>query len=120
MRSPTLGLLANLFLATSGLSTATHADSLVVQLTSGSFRGVSSSSPGNTEKWLGIPFAEPPVGSLRFKAPVPIIVAPRSVQNASAFGNACPQAASSELGAPIGEDCLNLNVGILRRNIVTL
>ncbi|TFY55649.1 hypothetical protein EVG20_g9246, partial [Dentipellis fragilis] len=63
-----------------------------------------------TEHWLGIPYAQPPVGNLRFKAPVPILLPRRGLQNATAFGDACPQAAASTLGAPIGEDCLYLNV----------
>ncbi|KAA1469629.1 alpha/beta-hydrolase [Dentipellis sp. KUC8613] len=64
---------------------------------SGTFRGVAT--PNNTERWLGIPYAEPPVGSLRFKAP-----------NATSFGDACPQPPSDSLGAPTGEDCLFINV----------
>ncbi|KAJ6608672.1 alpha/beta-hydrolase [Mycena sp. CBHHK59/15] len=84
------------------------AASLDVSLTSGTFRGVST--PNGTEKWLGIPFAEPPVGPLRFKAPVAITKAPAGVQSASSFGNACPQPASTSLGADVGEDCLFLNV----------
>ncbi|KAJ7116495.1 alpha/beta-hydrolase [Mycena epipterygia] len=81
--------------------------SLDVSLNTGTFRGVSTVN--GTEKWLGIPFAEPPVGSLRFKAPVPIVQASSGIKNASAFGNACPQPSGS-LGAAIAEDCLFLNV----------
>ncbi|KAF7330244.1 Carboxylic ester hydrolase [Mycena venus] len=84
--------------------------SLDVYLDIGTFRGVAT--VGGTEKWLGIPFAEPPVGPLRFKAPVPISKTLSGVQNASAFGNACPQPPNSNpgLGAPIAEDCLYFNV----------
>lgn len=101
-----------LLLSSSFASAATT--SPVVHLTSGSFLGVSAGAPNNTDKWLGIPFAQPPVGALRFKAPVPIILAPFGVKSATNFGNACPQAASSSLGAPMSEDCLFLNVGELR------
>ncbi|KAJ6570086.1 alpha/beta-hydrolase, partial [Mycena vulgaris] len=75
----------------------------------GTFRGVATTN--GTETWLGIPFTEPPVGPLRFKAPVPISPL-EGVQNASAFGNACPQppSALASLGAPVSEDCLYLNV----------
>jgi carboxylesterase type B len=86
---------------------------LVVDLTSGSFRGVLAGSPNNTDKWLGIPFAQPPVGNLRFKAPVAITNPSRTVKNATQFGNACPQIPADHLGAPIGEDCLFLNVNML-------
>ncbi|EJD06597.1 alpha/beta-hydrolase [Fomitiporia mediterranea MF3/22] len=80
---------------------------LVINTTSGSFQGVLTTN--GTEHWLGIPYAQSPVGSLRFKAPVPISKPPQGIQAASAFGNACPQP-PSDLGAPIGEDCLFLNV----------
>ncbi len=58
----------------------------------------------------GIPFAAPPVGDLRWKAPAP--VQPwTGIKKAEAFGLACMQAAGS-MGntAPVGEDCLYLNV----------
>lgn len=84
----------------------------VVQLTSGTFRGIISRAPNNTDKWLGIPFAQPPVGNLRFKAPVAITNPPRGVQNATQFGDACPQRPSDSLGAPFSEDCLFLNVSL--------
>jgi hypothetical protein len=81
---------------------------LDVFLNTGIFRGVTT--PNGTEKWLGIPFAEAPVGPLRFKAPVPIKFSP-GIQDASSFGNVCPQPPpAGNLGAPIGEDCLFLNV----------
>ncbi|KAJ7116492.1 alpha/beta-hydrolase [Mycena epipterygia] len=84
--------------------------SLDVSLTIGTFRGVRT--PNGTEKWLGIPFAVPPVGPLRFKAPVPISKPLPGIQNASVFGNACPQPPNSiaDLGAPVAEDCLYFNV----------
>ncbi|HSW40262.1 MAG TPA: carboxylesterase family protein, partial [Acidobacteriota bacterium] len=58
----------------------------------------------------GIPFAAPPVGDLRWKAPAP--VQPwTGIRKADAFGPACMQAAGS-MGntAPVSEDCLYLNV----------
>lgn len=67
--------------------------------------------------WLGIPYAAPPVGALRWRAPQP--PAPWSgTRDALAFGNHCPQFASPFAGVsdvPAGslsgtEDCLYLNV----------
>ncbi|OBZ79050.1 Para-nitrobenzyl esterase [Grifola frondosa] len=101
-----LGLLLR-FSVASGDSSASGT-SLTVHLTSGIFRG--SAVSNGTDRWLGIPFAQPPVGSLRFKAPVAVTNPPHTVQDAFAFGNACPQSPSSTLGAPMGEDCLFLNV----------
>ncbi|KAE9402451.1 alpha/beta-hydrolase [Gymnopus androsaceus JB14] len=83
--------------------------SLEVKLTSGTFLGVST--PNGTDQWLGIRYGTPPVGDLRFKAPV-AITQPNTttVQDASTFGNACPQRPATDLGAPLSEDCLFLNV----------
>ncbi|KAJ6577475.1 alpha/beta-hydrolase [Mycena capillaripes] len=88
-------------------SVAAQKSFLDVSLSIGTFRGVSTTA--GTEKWLGIPFAEPPVGPLRFKAPVPVKGILKGMNNASSFGNACPQPPGT-LGAPVGEDCLFLNV----------
>ncbi|WP_182359915.1 carboxylesterase/lipase family protein [Tomitella gaofuii] len=61
--------------------------------------------------WRGIPFAEPPVGPLRFRAPVP---ARRwsGVRDCAEFGPVCPQAEGMPIEAELvrDEDCLNLNV----------
>ncbi len=66
--------------------------------------------------WLGIPYAEPPVGDLRWRAPQP--AAPwTGVREALSFGAACPQYTSRFAGVegPPGsvagdEDCLTLSV----------
>jgi para-nitrobenzyl esterase len=58
--------------------------------------------------YLGIPYAAPPVGALRFRPPAAPAAwtAPR---DATAYGSACPQPA--RLGTPsTNEDCLFLNV----------
>jgi para-nitrobenzyl esterase len=80
-------------------------------------RIVGFSGEFGTHNWRGIPFAEPPVGPLRWRAPRP---APswQGVRHALAFGAACPQIASpaggwdgAGAGEPTGsEDCLTLNV----------
>ncbi|KAJ7183226.1 alpha/beta-hydrolase [Mycena filopes] len=82
---------------------------LEVSLQTGTFRGASTGK--GTEKWLGIPFAKPPVGPLRYKAPAPLTTLQfEGVRNASSFGNACPQPEFDWLNAEIAEDCLFLNV----------
>ncbi|KAL5503964.1 hypothetical protein ACEPAH_8036 [Sanghuangporus vaninii] len=98
-----------LFLCLSVLAVLAQSNSgrLTVNTTSGVFQGVLTSN--GTEHWLGIPFAHPPVGSLRFKAPVPITTVPEGIRSASTFGDACPQLPAT-LGAPMSEDCLYLNV----------
>ena len=82
--------------------------SLDVHLAIGTFRGVATAN--NTERWLGVPFVEPPLGELRFKAPVSISKPLPGIQNTSVFGDACPQPPDPTLGAPISENCLHLNV----------
>ncbi|KAJ7579028.1 esterase 1 [Mycena floridula] len=55
----------------------------------------------------GIPFAEPPVGSLRFKPPVLRTSISTKRFDASNFGPACLQATNT---LSISEDCLTINI----------
>jgi len=63
--------------------------------------------------WKGIPFAAPPVGDLRWRAPQP---AARwaGVKQTTAYGHDCMQKPfggdAAPLGTPPAEDCLYLNV----------
>merc|ERR1719438_476294 len=82
---------------------------------SGPVRGIKINKYGmELYGFLGIPYAEPPVGKLRFKPPVP--VSPWSdVLEANKNGPQCLQVSSeflpSEQSAPeMSEDCLTLNV----------
>ncbi len=62
---------------------------------------------GGAYAFLGLPFAAPPVGELRFKAPAPAACW-QGERDASAFGPSCLQ---WEGDAVVGdEDCLSLNV----------
>lgn len=91
---------------------------LVVSTSSGRFRG---QVEGSITSYLGIPYAAPPVGALRFRAPQP--VQPTSgVVDANHFG-----AASFQTIPPLvtwiyppqdkqSEDCLTLNVWTPPRN----
>lgn len=66
-------------------------------------------SEGGVKSWLGIPYAAPPVGSLRWAPPQPPS-ARSATFDATVEGNLCPQPAIFG-GAPVTtEDCLNLNV----------
>jgi para-nitrobenzyl esterase len=78
-----------------------------VEVTGGTIEGVLQDG---VFSYKGIPFAAPPVGELRWKAPAP--VQPwTGVKKADAFACACMQASGS-MGntAPVSEDCLYLNV----------
>jgi para-nitrobenzyl esterase len=82
---------------------------LIVHTNDGVLRGLSST---NYNEWLGIPYAAPPVGALRFRAPQP--AGPWSgVRDATHFGNRCVQGSGIDPGyesAKLTEDCLYLNV----------
>jgi para-nitrobenzyl esterase len=81
----------------------------VVETTAGLVRGTVEDS---VVVFKGIPFAEPPVGNLRFREPQPP-VAWTGVRNTDTFSVACPQHGSYPRDAPpeaTGEDCLYLNL----------
>ncbi|MDT8915060.1 carboxylesterase family protein [Amycolatopsis sp. PS_44_ISF1] len=59
--------------------------------------------------WLGVPYAEPPVGPLRFRAPRPA-PAWAGVREAVAFAARAPQPEITGRGFTGDEDCLYLNV----------
>jgi para-nitrobenzyl esterase len=78
----------------------------VVTTTSGP---VSGTVAADGRKFLGIPYAAPPTGALRWKAPA----APQSwttPRDATQFGATCPQANTPFGLASTNEDCLFLNV----------
>ena len=97
-----LGLILSLILPGPVLAGQTASE--VVALDSGPVQG--TINPG-VRAFLGIPYAAPPVGELRWKPPQ--AVTPwETVRNCDAFGPACPQ--SGPLEGAAGEDCLSLNV----------
>ena len=70
-------------------------------------------------RWRSIPFAQPPVGQLRFQAPRPVQPWP-GVRYCHGFANCAPQQRMyTALGVgkyqPMGEDCLTLNVTTPKR-----
>ncbi|EIW81508.1 alpha beta-hydrolase [Coniophora puteana RWD-64-598 SS2] len=100
-----------------------------VQLDDATVTGVAGLT---TNSWLGIPFAQPPVGSLRFQLPQSLTSYNASF-SATAYGPACPQQAISiplpsvlpadavtaidnltnwlyGVVTPSSEDCLTINV----------
>lgn len=81
----------------------------IVETTHGKVEGLASDG---CFRFLGIPYAAPPTGALRFRAPQPL--APwTGVRPATSPGNACPQPDSVLPGmapGPQDENCLFLNV----------
>src|ERR1700689_5759208 len=78
----------------------------VVGTANGAVRGLAS---GAVDEFLGIPYAAPPVGALRWQPPQPAASWP-GVRAATAFAPHCPQLASPFGQASTSEDCLFLNV----------
>src|SRR5689334_17826993 len=98
---------------------APHDDPLVRTTTAGPVRGI---RVADGHAWLGVPFAAPPIGPLRWRAPRPP-VAWSATRAAERFGPACPQIGTMQgpgrdgvpfgarvaeaFGEPVGsEDCL--------------
>lgn len=103
-----------------------HGDPLIVETTSGLVRGASKTVLGReVHIFTGIPFAKPPVGSLRFRRPVP--TEPwQGVLDATSLSNSCyqeryeyfPGFEGEEMWNPntnISEDCLYLNLWVPQR-----
>jgi para-nitrobenzyl esterase len=80
--------------------------SAILRTQAGAIQGEISA---DVHRFLGIPYAEPPFGALRFKAPERrkswdgVLVADK-------FGAICPQPAAASGLLAHGEDCLNLNI----------
>ena len=70
---------------------------------------VMGKTTGTTDEFLGLPYAAPPVGALRWRAPQPA-TRWRGVRDATAFAPHCAQSASPFGAASTSEDCLYLNV----------
>jgi para-nitrobenzyl esterase len=94
--------------AVAGPATAARTGGTTVRVADGALRGTVTPQG---RRFAGIPYAAPPVGNLRWKAPAP--AAPwTGVRDASQFGAACAQL-QLDPTIPAGqssEDCLTLNV----------
>ncbi|WP_018655940.1 carboxylesterase/lipase family protein [Actinomadura flavalba] len=106
-----LGAVVVLLAASTGPVSAADAGtaSAVVRTEAGDVRGIAD---GARRAFLGVPYAAPPVGALRWRAPEPAR-AWTGVRDATRPGSSCPQLGVP--GAPgqvpsTDEDCLHLNV----------
>ncbi|KAF8608653.1 alpha/beta-hydrolase [Ceratobasidium sp. AG-I] len=89
---------------------STLAASPVVSGSSGlSYVGLRNATSGQ-DYFLGIPFAKPPVGSLRFRPPVPWSPDNARVVNATQAGYSCESSLAGSTTNPESEDCLTLNI----------
>jgi hypothetical protein len=101
-----LGLVA-IYAVLAGLPrTATAADAIVTD--QGPLKGLSVPSEN---VYVGIPYAAPPVGNLRWRPPQPPARF-KGLFQATQFGNPCVQ--SDGIGETFGsEDCLSLNESVI-------
>ncbi|WP_300975089.1 carboxylesterase family protein [Sphingomonas sp. LHG3406-1] len=92
--------------------TATPAAAQVVNAPAGTVRGTTS---GSLRVFKGIPFAKPPVGDLRWRAPASL-ERWSGERAATDFGPACVQPSAGApniyngVTLPMSEDCLSLNI----------
>lgn len=85
-------------------------DSVIARTDLGLVQGTSANG---TNRFLGIPYAKPPVGSLRFAAPESALPYAEQPFVAQTWGPGCPQKCLLPVGAcsaSFSEDCLTLNV----------
>jgi para-nitrobenzyl esterase len=101
-------LVIGTFLACALIATAATGASAqgVVPTDKGPVRGVETPT---VNKYLGIPYAVPPVGELRWQPPQPL-ARWQTPRDATQFGNHCPQGPSPFGTESTTEDCLYLNV----------
>lgn len=87
---------------------AQSADTPAVKIAQGTLAGTSEDG---VAVFKGIPFAAPPVGALRWRAPQPA-TGWSGTRDASQFGPICPQAARRDMPDILtkSEDCLTLNI----------
>lgn len=109
-------------------STCNTQQFLTVSTSNGPITGHAASNSDCVVEYLGIPFAQPPVGDLRFAPPAKITV--KNSYEAANYGADCPLTPSkpvaypgftpqaqqivnyfaSAAGTPQSEDCLTLNI----------
>ncbi|KAL6702832.1 hypothetical protein ACN47E_000918 [Coniothyrium glycines] len=110
-RFPALGCMLGISLVSATSVPRDVSSALTVDLGYGIYQGVHNTTAG-LNVWKGIRYASPPLGDLRWQAPVLPAPSRNATIHATAFGPSCPQAPpapqnSSTLG---DEDCLFLNV----------
>jgi carboxylesterase type B len=108
-----LTLLGTALLATTSQAglVSRQAGAPTVQVKNGSYYGVRDST-FNQDFFLGMPFAQPPLGNLRFNLPMSLNTSWTSTKNATRYGYECYGYGSDQwvLGNIVSEDCLTLNV----------
>ena len=110
-----INLIASHFCSVSAVS------SLAIDTSVGTVSGFINGSTPKVAEFYGIPFAEPPIGQLRWEPAVPKSPVNGTI-DATSFSPSCPQYASDipsvyntdapqfVISGPTSEDCLTLNI----------
>lgn len=106
--SPGLRAIAGTALLAWSLGTAAD-DRPLVQTAQGAVQGTYLDDHRNAA-FLGIPFAQPPLGARRFQSPAPAAAWAPAVLDAGRFKPACMQDGKVPAEIGMSEDCLYLNV----------
>src|SRR5262245_48758377 len=92
------------------LGKAQSVENLIVSTRNGKLKGAKRSTGG--AEFLGIPYAQPPVGDRRWREPLPV-KSWKDVREATTFGAPCAQAIQGDWNKHDSEtskeDCLYLN-----------
>lgn len=81
-----------------------------VTVANGTYQGLYSAQY-DQDFFLGIPFAQPPVGQLRLNFPAPLNSSFKGIRKVIQYGPDCPTPSGlDDLGEPLSEDCLSINV----------
>lgn len=99
-------LLASPLWSGPAIGAPTYRQGIVQHLETGKVSGREVNN-GKTLLWLGIPYAEPPLGALRWKAPRPLRASMGDI-DATRSGALCPQLYAGRLVG--SEDCLTLDI----------
>lgn len=111
------------FVTDFGHKTGVNDDPLVVQTKKGRVRGITltAATGKQVDAWLGVPYAQKPLGSLRFRHPRPVDSWGDEILNATTQPNCCVQIIDTVFGdfpgatmwnpnTQLSEDCLYLNI----------
>jgi len=90
------------------LANVLGAEALTAETLNGTYQG-RHLPEWNQDLFLGVPFAQPPVGELRYRWPQSLNASFQETRDATEYGYSCMQYAA---GAPLNmsEDCLTLNI----------
>lgn len=97
-------------------------NSLIIETGSGIYRGLINGSAPLVREFLGVPFAKPPTGELRWMPPQKLDNEPKHVYDTTRYPPSCPQYVSKIptiwntvtteyiIAGPPSEDCLSLSI----------